>query len=35
VLVLCVEEFDPLVLDAYSNARWLRRQNGETGFLAS
>ena len=30
VLVLGVEEFDPLVLDAYRSARWLRR-----GFLTS
>jgi 3-oxoacyl-(acyl-carrier-protein) synthase len=35
VLVLGVEEFDPLVLDAYRSARWLRRQHGATGFLTS
>jgi hypothetical protein len=35
VLVLGAEEFDPLVLDAYRSARWLRRQNSATGFLAS
>ena len=34
VLVLGVEEFDPLVLDAYRSARWLR-QNTAKGFLAS
>ncbi len=34
VLVLGVEEFDPLVLDAYHSARWLRRNN-ITGFLTS
>jgi 3-oxoacyl-(acyl-carrier-protein) synthase len=32
VLVLGVEEFDPLVLDAYRSARWLGTANG---FLAS
>jgi hypothetical protein len=31
VLVMGVEEFDPLALDAYRSARWLRRP----GFLAS
>jgi len=31
VLVIGVEEFDPLVLDAYRSARWLRRD----GFLTS
>jgi hypothetical protein len=31
VVVMGVEEFDPLVLDAYRSARWLRRP----GFLAS
>ena len=35
VLVLGVEEFDPLVLDAYRSARWLRRHHGLTGFLTS
>ena len=35
VLVLGAEEFDPLILDAYRSARWLRRQNGATGFIAS
>ena len=34
VLVLGVEEFDPLVLDAYRSARWLRR-NAAGGFLTS
>ncbi len=33
VLVLGVEEFDPLVLDAYRSARWLRRT--ANGFLTS
>jgi hypothetical protein len=33
VLVMGVEEFDPLVLDAYRSARWLRRD--AAGFLAS
>jgi hypothetical protein len=32
VLVLGAEEFDPIVLDAYRSARWLRR---ESGFLTS
>ncbi len=31
VIVMGVEEFDPLVLDAYRSARWLRRR----GFLTS
>jgi hypothetical protein len=31
VIVMGVEEFDPLVLDAYRSARWLR----QPGFLAS
>jgi hypothetical protein len=31
VIVMGVEEFDPLVLDAYRSARWLRRP----GFLTS
>jgi 3-oxoacyl-(acyl-carrier-protein) synthase len=35
VLVLGAEEFDPIVLDAYRSARWLRRQNSANGFLAS
>jgi 3-oxoacyl-(acyl-carrier-protein) synthase len=35
VLVLGAEEFDPIVLDAYRSARWLRRQNSAHGFLAS
>jgi len=35
VLVLGVEEFDPLVLDAYRSARWLRQQNPANGFLTS
>jgi 3-oxoacyl-(acyl-carrier-protein) synthase len=35
VLVLGAEEFDPLVLDAYHSARWLRRQNSASGFLTS
>ena len=35
VLVMGAEEFDPVVLDAYRSARWLRRQNGATGFLTS
>jgi hypothetical protein len=34
VLVLGAEEFDPLVLDAYRSARWLRKKSG-TGFLTS
>jgi len=33
VLVLGAEEFDPIVLDAYHSARWLRRKN--SGFLTS
>jgi len=35
VLVLGAEEFDPIVLDAYRSARWLRRQNSANGFLTS
>ena len=35
VLVLGAEEFDPIVLDAYRSARWLRRQNSASGFLTS
>jgi len=35
VLVLGAEEFDPIVLDAYRAARWLRCQNGSHGFLTS
>jgi 3-oxoacyl-(acyl-carrier-protein) synthase len=35
VLVLGAEEFDPVVLDAYRSALWLRRQNSANGFLAS
>jgi hypothetical protein len=35
VLVLGAEEFDPIVLDAYRSARWLRRHNPSKGFLAS
>jgi hypothetical protein len=35
VLVLGAEEFDPIVLDAYRSARWLRRQNSADGFLTS
>ena len=35
VVVLGVEEFDPVVLDAYSSVRWLRRQNSTHGFLTS
>jgi Beta-ketoacyl synthase, N-terminal domain len=35
VVVLGVEEFDPLVLDAYRSVRWLRRQNSAHGFLTS
>jgi hypothetical protein len=35
VLVLGAEEFDPIVLDAYRSARWLRRQNSAHGFLTS
>jgi hypothetical protein len=34
VLVLGAEEFDPIVLDAYRQAGWLRR-NSASGFLAS
>jgi 3-oxoacyl-[acyl-carrier-protein] synthase III len=35
VLVLGAEEFDPIVLDAYRSARWLRRGKSGSGFLAS
>jgi 3-oxoacyl-[acyl-carrier-protein] synthase III len=35
VLVLGAEEFDPLVLDAYRSARWLRRGQSARGFLTS
>ena len=35
VLVLGADEFDPIVLDAYRSARWLRRQNSVQGFLTS
>jgi 3-oxoacyl-[acyl-carrier-protein] synthase III len=35
VLVLGAEEFDPIVLDAYRSARWLRRNNSAGGFLTS
>jgi 3-oxoacyl-(acyl-carrier-protein) synthase len=36
VLVMGAEEFDPIVLDAYRSARWLRRrQNSAHGFLTS
>ena len=35
VLVLGAEEFDPIVLNAYRSARWLRRQNADHGFLTS
>jgi len=35
VLILGADEFDPIVLDAYRSARWLRRQNPSPGFLAS
>jgi 3-oxoacyl-(acyl-carrier-protein) synthase len=35
VLVLGAEEFDPVVLDAYRSARWLRRHNSAPGFLTS
>ena len=35
VLVLGAEEFDPLVLDAYRSARWLKRRENSKGFLAS
>jgi len=35
VLVMGAEEFDPIVLDAYRSARWLRRENSDHGFLAS
>jgi hypothetical protein len=32
VLVLGAEEFDPLVIDAYESARWLRCGGGPAGF---
>jgi hypothetical protein len=35
VLVLGAEEFDPIVLDAYRRARWLRRRSSGPGFLPS
>jgi hypothetical protein len=35
VLVLGAEEFDPVVLDAYRSARWLRREDSANGFLTS
>ncbi len=35
VLVLGAEEFDPLALDAYRSARWLRRRADASGFLTS
>lgn len=35
VLVMGAEEFDPIVLDAYRSARWLRRRNSAPGFLTS
>ena len=35
VLVLGAEEFDPIVLDAYRSARWLRRLNSGHGFLTA
>jgi hypothetical protein len=35
VLVLGAEEFDPIVLDAYRSARWLRRVHTDLGFLTS
>jgi hypothetical protein len=35
VLVLGAEEFDPLVLDAYRSARWLRRDESDCGFITS
>jgi hypothetical protein len=35
VLVLGGEEFDPLALDAYRSAGWLRRQGSSPCFLAS
>jgi hypothetical protein len=35
VLVMGAEEFDPIVLDAYRSARWLRRENTDNGFLTS
>ena len=35
VLILGAEEFDPIVLDAYRSARWLRREKSSPGFLTS
>jgi hypothetical protein len=35
VLVLGAEEFDPIVLNAYRSARWLRRGPSDLGFLPS
>ncbi len=35
VLVLGAEEFDPLVLDAYHSARWLKRHDASRGFVTS
>ena len=35
VLILGAEEFDPIVLDAYRSARWLRCGNSGRGFLTS
>jgi 3-oxoacyl-[acyl-carrier-protein] synthase III len=35
VLVMGAEEFDPASLDAYHNARWLRRKNGQPVFIPS
>jgi hypothetical protein len=35
VIVLGAEEFDPLVLDAYHSARWLKRRDAADGFLTS
>jgi 3-oxoacyl-[acyl-carrier-protein] synthase III len=35
VLILGAEEFDPIVLDVYRSARWLRRQKSTNGFITS
>jgi hypothetical protein len=35
VLLLGGEEFDPVVLDAYRSARWLRKQDTASSFLTS
>jgi hypothetical protein len=35
VLVIGAEEFDPLALDAYRSARWLKRGAAARGFIAS